>query len=418
MHSVRSEGERVAVVGGGIIGLSIAAYLLKSGISVTVYEPADPEQQTSAGNAGALSQGSVAPFGMPGILKKVPGMLLDANGPLYLRPSYALAAAPWLARFVLACRTDRTEKISRALSVLHGRVFKAYESLLAFCEAEDLLRRTGQLHLYRDRKGLAADDASWRLRRDRGVDWQTVEGDDLRRLEPAVSDKYRIGVFMPNEGMILSPLSLLLRLRDAVLRAGACIRPFRVTRVNVDNEGQIELQDEQEGIVYQKVIIAAGAWSAELCRQVGFKVPLETQRGYHVMYSGSTIALKRPITAADSKIFASPIDGGIRIAGTVEFAGLDRPKNHKRCLSLVRHGRALIPELPEQPTGTWMGNRPCLPDSLPVIGQSPCHANLYFAFGHGHLGLTGAAATAEIICSLIKGKNVEIDLSPYAVDRF
>lgn len=418
MHINQPLNESVAVVGGGIIGLCIAAYLQQSGIGVTIYEPAEPAQQTSAGNAGALSQGSVAPFGMPGTLKKVPSMLLDKTGPLYLRPSYALAAAPWLARFVLASRPDRVEEISRALSALHGRVFTAYETLLAFCGAEDLLRRTGQLHLYRDRNGLAGDHASWQLRRDRGVDWHVVEADELRRLEPAVSDKYRVGVFMPNEGMIISPVSLLRRLRDTVQKSGASIRPFKVRRVRVVDTGNIELQDAHGSIVYQKAIIAAGAWSGELCRQVGFKVPLETQRGYHVMYGHSKTVLKRPVTATDTKIFASPIEGGIRIAGTVEFAGLNRPENHKRCLALRKHGRELIPGLLEQPTETWMGNRPCLPDSLPVIGRSPRQTNLYFAFGHGHLGLTGAAATAEIICNLINGKNAEIDLSPFAIDRF
>lgn len=415
---MNGQHRRITVIGGGIVGLSCAHALQARDLSVEVIDVGRPEEKCSFGNAGSISAGSVAPLAMPGTLRNVPGMLAAPKGALYLRSSYALKAAPWLWQFVQAARSDRVEAAARALSSLLGPAVDASLELARACGAEHLVQRTGQLQLYPNEAALEADSMVWNLRRRMGVSLQFIGADEIRELEPAVGERYPLAVFLPDEGMVSDPWRLCTTVADDFCQRGGRIIRGRVKGFTFGSDGPSQVLVDGEALPVDRVVVAAGAWSGHLAKELGHRVPLETQRGYHVTLKNPTIELSRPVVMADRKCFATPLDGALRLAGTVEFAGLNAAPDYRRARYLLEHGRRLLPGLNTDVFTEWMGHRPCLPDSLPVIGPSTKHENVFFAFGHGHLGLTGAAVTGEHIADLVASKQTTIDLSPFRIDRF
>ncbi|MEX0731098.1 MAG: FAD-binding oxidoreductase [Aquisalimonadaceae bacterium] len=413
-----NQSNRITVIGGGIVGMSCAHALQSEGFSVEVVDAGTAEDKCSYGNAGAISAGSVAPLAMPGTLRKVPGMLADPTGPLFVRPTYALKAAPWLWRFARAARPRKVQAIAVALNSLLGPAVQTSLELAQACGAAHLIRRTGQLHLYPDAAALNADHASWQLRRQMGVSLEVIGPEDIHALEPAVGDQYRTGVFMPDEGMVIDPWGLRTALADDFLQRGGRIIAGHVDGFSFGPDGPDRLLLDGEAHPVDQVIIAAGAWSGRLAAALGHRVPLESQRGYHVSLMNPEIQLQRPVVAADRKCFITPLDGSLRIAGTVEFAGLEAAPDYRRARHLLGHGSRLLPGMRTDTYTEWMGHRPCLPDSLPIIGRTHKHRNVFFAFGHGHLGLTGAAVTARQIAHLVAGRDSTVDLAPFRIDRF
>lgn len=409
---------KITVIGGGIVGLSCAHALQARGFSVEVIDAGQPEEKCSFGNAGSISAGSVAPLAMPGTLRKVPGMLADPEGALYIRSSYVLKAAPWLWHFTRAAHADRVEAIARALKSLLDPAVDVSLDLARACSAEHLVQRTGQLQLYPSAVALGADRKSWELRRRMGVSLQFIGADEIRELEPAVGERYPLGVFLPDEGMVSDPWRLCTTVADDFCQRGGRIIRGRVKGFTFGSDGPNQVLVDGEALPVDRVVVAAGAWSGRLAKELGHPVPLETQRGYHVTLKNPAVELNRPVVMADRKCFATPLDGALRLAGTVEFAGLDAAPDYRRARYLLEHGRRLLPGLDTAVFTEWMGHRPCLPDSLPVIGPSTRHENVFFAFGHGHLGLTGAAVTGEHIADLVANKQATIDLSPFRIGRF
>jgi glycine/D-amino acid oxidase-like deaminating enzyme len=416
---VLTEASRVVVVGGGIAGLTCALALQRYGrLKVTIVDEGMAERRCSFGNAGSLSPGSVAPLAMPGILGQVPGMLMDPMAPLYIRANYILQVAPWLWRFVRASSPARVEEISHGLSSLLSSSIQLYTKLLGEVGALDLIRRRGQLQLYRDEKSFKKDQAVWALRRDRGVAVENVTADDIKQLEPAVGDRYTCGVYLPNEGMITDPARLIDRLTEAFLRSGGSVVNAKASAFEIGEHSPRAVLTNQSLVRGDIFVIAAGAWSNELSSKIGDKVPLQTQRGYHVTLQDPCVELHRPVVAADRKYFVTPMDMGLRVAGTVEFDSLESPPNYGRARALVDCIPELLPNIQVDKKTMWMGHRPCMPDSLPVIDRSTSFANVFYAFGNGHLGLTGAPMTAELIAALVLGTKPAVDVSPFRVSRF
>lgn len=413
-----SERRSVVVIGAGVVGMAAANALLNEGFSVTVLDSGPPGEGCSFGNAGALSPGSVAPLAMPGILKQVPGYLADPEGPLYINWAYLPRAAPWLFRFVRASSPDRVQAISNALKALLSPALERYLTLLKEIGGEDLIRRTGQLHLYASDEAFAKDSRVWALRRSQGVAVENVTLPEIRQLEPAVGELYARGVFLPNEGMIANPFRLVQTLAGHFSRRGGTIRRAKVTGFEIGPEGPSAIVTDNGRVSAERIVICAGAWSHRLSAQLGSTVPLQTQRGYHVTLSDPGVSLRRVVAAADTKCFATPMEMGLRLAGTVEIDSLDRSPNYARAKALIRHGKRLLPGLKGDGGTEWMGNRPCLPDSLPVISRSPRFPSVFYGFGHGHLGLSGAAVTGDLLADLVVGRQSRIDLSPYRIDRF
>lgn len=409
---------RIAVIGAGVVGLACAARLQMRGHAVTIVDPRDPGSHCSFGNAGCLSRASCVPLGLPGTWKKVPGWLLDPKGPLVIRPGYALSIAPWLWRFRQNTTLERVNAIADALHALLDGTVAKWRPLAEWAEVPDLIRQEGYAFAYRSEAAFLGDALGRELRIARGVKIEVLTGGAIREFDPVLSPEITHLVVLPEQGHTPNPLRLSQALADR-LRAGGAgfvmraatgfdVVAGRVTRV-ATTEGPIDVD---------AVVIAAGADSNVLSSQLGANVPLETERGYHAMLASPSIRPRIPTCAGEGKWFATPMEGGLRIAGAVEFAGLAAPPNYERADVLLEGAKRLFPGLTHAGVEKWMGHRPSMPDSKPVIGRAPGASNACFAFGHGHVGLTGAPATAEIVAALIADETPTIDPRPFAAERF
>jgi D-amino-acid dehydrogenase len=407
------------VVGAGVVGLCCAWELHKRGFSVTVIDPEPPGSGCSSGNAGALSPGSVVPLALPGAAWSGLKMLFDRDGALTVKPGYALAAAPWLWRFVGASRPERVEAIAGALAALNGHALEQHKQLAAEVGAPELIVENGQLYVYRDEAQLAKDAFAWDLRERHGVRIERLDEAAMRALEPGVGPDYRRAVFLPQAGHCADPHRHAEAIAEALTRAGATFVRGRVTELVVEDGRATGVRTAERVVAAAHVVLSAGAWSAQLLRGAGYRVPLESQRGYHVEFEAPGVSISRPVVPADRKVFVTPMAGRLRVAGSVEFAGLSPEPTKRRGDLLLADLRAVFPHADlSRPSPYWMGHRPCLPDSLPVVGRAPRHPGLWLAFGHGHLGLTGSAPTGRIIGRLVAGEPPNLDLSPYSVERF
>ncbi|HYD62342.1 MAG TPA: FAD-dependent oxidoreductase [Noviherbaspirillum sp.] len=407
----------VTVIGAGIVGLCVAYALCKEGFAVQVIDPEDSGSQCSFGNAGAISTGSVAPLAMPGILKNSAKMLLEPDSPLYVPPHYWLRAAPWLWRFVASATPQRVEEIATTLTDLFAGAVEHHRELAREVGCPDRVVQTGQLHLYRDAAVLEKDMGSWRLRERHGVRCERLDAAQIRALEPAVSSDYKVAMFMPEQGAVTHPFAYAQAIAEAARQRGVVFVRDRVKALSREADGWM-VQGVQRGYRSAQVVVAAGAWSAELLRPLGLRVPLESQRGYHLHLASPNLSIGRPIVFTDRKVFAVPMEHGLRVSGTVEFGGLKMPPTPRRAAAL---GEAAVRGLPglelDSPT-VWMGHRPCLPDSLPVLGPVRRYPGLWCAFGHGHLGVTGSVNTGRWIAEALGGRMALGRFEPFEVERF
>jgi len=409
----------IVVLGAGIVGVSVASYLLRDGHRVTLIDRQAPGEGTSKGNAGAVSPGSCIPLAMPSILGKVPSYLLDQDGPLAIRPSYFLRALPWLIRFVAAARPKEVERLADALIALHRRTLDDYAPLLANARADDLMRRTGTLVLYKDRAAYEASLSDWDMRRRRGVVFEVLDAHEIRQAEPTLSDRYGCGVLLPTHGHVVDPHAVVTALARQFVADGGRIerREARALGLDAGKAARVIFADGPE-LAADRIVVAAGAWSARLLVTLGLGIPLETQRGYHLHLPTPGIQPRMPVTDSAAKVYATPMAGGLRIAGTVEFAGLEAEPEWRRARNLLDVGRRLFQNLDATGASEWMGHRPCLPDSLPAIGSWPGRSEIVAAFGHGHNGMTSGPVTGRLIADLIAARPAPIDLAPYRPDRF
>ena len=408
---------RVAVIGAGIIGACSAAYLRRAGFDVTIFDRHEPGSQTSYGNAGSLSPSAILPVSMPGMIKNVPSWLLDREGPLRLRWWYAPVALPWLVRFLKFGRPEEVRRIAAAMHSLLVEVFEAYEPLVNDAGLKHLIRRSGCLYVY-DNEGdaqkakFAAD-----VRRENGTVLTPIGADELRQMEPTLSRRFQYALHAPDNGSTLDPHALTNGLVQNVIEGGGHFIKSDVRRI-VPHESDIEVITDTESFRFAHVIVAAGAWSNTLAKQLGDGVPLETQRGYHATVVNPNVAPSRTVMWPARNLMSNPMAVGLRFAGTVELAGLNAAPDMRRAEALLALGRQLYPDLQPVETKFWMGHRPCLPDSLPVIGRSPRDRRIVYAFGHQHVGMCGGAPTGRIVADLVADRADRIDLSPFRVDRF
>jgi D-amino-acid dehydrogenase len=399
--------------------LCCAVSLLRDGHRVTLVDRLEPGTGTSSGNAGLIQIDAVVPIATPGILWKVPRMVLDPTGPLVVRWRYLHRIAPWLARFVMAARPDSVERISIALATLLDRSNAAWEELVAAAQAEDVWRQTGELHVYRKKAAWEAARPVHELRRRRGSLLQELTVDEMRQLEPALSRDLHAGVFTPTANSVTHPLHLSQRLADLFRRDGGTFVRENVTGIEIGEDGRPRRLATETGTHdLDALVIAAGAFSKPFARAVGAKLPLDTERGYHLWLPEPGVEMRRPILVGDHRFGIVPMTGGIRLVGTAELAGTDLPPYWRRADILAELAEPFVPGLNLEGSERWMGYRPSMPDSLPVIGLAPGHRDVYFAFGHGHLGLTMGAITGRLIADLAAGREPEVDLNPFRPERF
>ncbi|CAN5280569.1 FAD-binding oxidoreductase [soil metagenome] len=409
---------RATVIGAGIVGVCCASYLQREGFDVEIVDFAEPGTQCSFGNAGGICPGSCVPIAMPGMLRKVPGWLLDPEGPLHIRLAYLPQALPWLLRFLACGRKEEVRRISRDMRALNRPTFECYEPLLRAAGCADLIEHRGQLFVYEDPKGVDADGFGLSLRREQGVKIEILNQDELRQLEPSLAPFFQRGVFLPEQGQCKNPGRLVAALAEHFVRQGGRLIRATVKGFNISDGGPEQLVTDNGNVPIETLVVAAGAWSGELARQLGSRVPLESERGYHAMAEGADAGLKIQTIWADRKFVATPMETGLRFAGTVEFAGLKRPPDMRRADILLAQGRRMFPNLEVGAVSRWMGHRPGLPDTIPVISRSPRYRNVFHAFGHGHMGLIGGSVTGKLIAEMAAGRPPSIDVLPYRIDRF
>ena len=409
----------IGIIGTGIVGATTAGWLQRDGHRVTFFDPEEAGSATSFGNAGSLSPSAVLPVGMPGMWKRLPKWLLDPDGPLVIQTQYLPTVLPWLLRFLGHLSEKEVTRIATAMRGLLEPVFDCYEPLLQRAGATSLVRKNGCLYVYSSRESAARWEFGTNLRRSLGVEMQPLEGEELFQLEPELRGSFGFGQLAPENGATPDPEALVKAIYSQAVKDGAEHRRERVTGFRL-RDGQVEaiVTDSGESAAVDGVIVAAGAWSRPLSRQLGANVPLESQRGYHVTVSNPGIAIGRNVMAVEQNMMVNPMAMGLRLAGTVEFAGLRAAPNYRRAETLLEVGRKVFPGLAATNYTTWMGHRPCLPDSMPVIGRAPRAENAWFGFGHGHVGMCGGATTGRELANLVAGRAPEIDLTPFRPERF
>jgi len=407
----------VIVVGAGVVGIACARFLQRDGNRVMVIDPREPGDGASFGNAGIIATNLVHPIAMPGILREIPRMLLDPYGPLTLRWRYLPRIAPWLWQLAKATRPDRVAAIAAGLAALAGRADNAWAELLRQAGAEDLLRRPGWLQVFSSQAAFARTTAEREVMRHHGVRFEVLGAEEIRQLEPALAPLCGQALWFPDCGFVLDPKRLAERLAAAFVADGGTI--LRETVTGFEPADRVAAVVTDRGChPARAVVLAAGAWSRPLAARLGARVPLDTERGYHLMFDTPEPGLRRPVLWADHHINLVPMMHGLRLTSGVEFAGLAAPPDYRRIDRLAGLARRMLPGLAAAPRSRWLGFRPSLPDSLPVLGRSRRHEGVYFAFGHQHLGVTLAAISGRVIADLAAGRDPGIDLRPYRAQRW
>ena len=411
-------GRQVVVIGAGVVGVAVASWLQRDGHHVVMVDPQPPGSGASSGNAGCFSPGSIVPLSGPGLLRQVPGWLLDPAGPLALRLRHLPFAAPWLLRFLRAGTETGVAYQAAALARLLAPVQACLAPLLHEAGAADLIRHEGSLIAYHTRAGWDAAQRGLALRRRNGIDWTELGPDELRRLDPALAPGLYRGVLLPGNFHTVDPQALVTQLAAAVLRRGGRIVAARATGFALEGGRLRAVQTGQGPIDADVAVLAAGAHSRVLAKTLGDRLPLESERGYHLELTAAAAMPRLPTLSAEGRFVVTPMTGRIRLTGTVELAGLRAAPDWRRAHALLPLARTLLPGLPDAGGTVWMGHRPSMPDSLPVIGRSSRSPDVFYAFGHGHLGLTGAPSTARLVAELVGDRTPFIDPGPFAPKRF
>lgn len=407
----------VIVLGAGIAGLSAALPLLRDGFEVSVIDPLPPPGGASFGNAGLVSAETVVPIALPGMLQQVPKWLTDPLGPLSVRPTYLPRAASWLLRWIEAGRPGRVLAISDAMKALHSPTHDCWRSLLG--ESYDaLIKVEGHLQLWDETEETATAAVERRLRERHGVESRLLSRDEVLALLPGLSPQ-AVGraILIPGNGQTVSPARAVGQIVRQFEREGGRLLAERALKLLPGGGGWTVMTNIANHRA-ARVVVASGAWSDTLLEPLGISVPLETERGYHAALPAPSLSPRLPILHKTRGLGLTPMDGELRVAGTVEIAGRDRAPNEGRARILIDHARDLFPGLESGPPRLWMGCRPSTPDSLPILGPVAEHEGLFLCFGHGHFGMTGGPPSGRLVAALVAGRRPFLDPAPYSIARF
>ncbi|RWQ66014.1 FAD-binding oxidoreductase [Mesorhizobium sp.] len=414
----RGEGEDIAIIGGGIIGICVAAYLVEAGRNVTIFDRTGICEETSSGNAAALAFSDVLPLAHKGMIRHLPKWLADPLGPLSIPPAYLPKLLPWLVRFWRAGRTDRYEASLAEQAGMMRLAEAEWAGLMARSGTGNMLREDGSLELYENEAEFKASLPGWAARQRFGIGFSHVEGDALAALQPGLSPRFVKGTFVPGWKTVTDPKSLGKAIWAYAEKNGARFEKARIDRVGAGQDGATLTLADGTARQAKCLVIAAGAWSHLLAKHLGDRIPLETERGYNTTLPKTAFDVKRQLIFSGHGFVVTPLETGVRVGGAVELGGIERPPNYARSKALLEKAKSFLPGLDPAGGREWMGFRPSLPDSLPVIGAARQAGTIIYAFGHGHLGLTQAAATGRLIRDLILGQNPVFDLSPFSPNRF
>lgn len=407
----------VVVIGAGVVGLSAAIAAQARGLSVTVLEREAPAAGASAGNAGAFAFTDILPLASPGILKKAPKWLLDPLGPLSIPPSYAVQIAPWMFRFWRACSASRVAHSTAAQTALMDLSRAELEPFLTETGTIAMLRKEGNLQVYESQSELNASLPGWDAREKHGVEFHHLDASAMAAIQPGLAPRFTHGTFTPGWYSIADPKLYTLALADHFRAKGGVIERAEVLGLKPIEDG-IEITTDSGTRRAKKVVLAAGAFSHQVARSLGERIPLETERGYNTTLPLDAFDLRIQVTFGGHGFVVSRLSTGIRVGGAVELGGLKLPPNFRRSEAMLEKARAFLPGLKPDGGVQWMGFRPSLPDSLPAIGRARATPRVVYAFGHGHLGLTQSAGTARLVADLLTDRPTAIDIASFSPQRF
>ena len=407
----------IGVIGAGIQGVCISLCLIKKGFEVTLIDREDPgKESASYGNAGHFSPYASVPVNRPDILVDVPTMLLSSTGPLALKWNYVPKMIPWFIKFIKNCSKKNMLHTTKYMHQILDLALPAYDELFEDINVSELVESKGIIYFWTN-KDLKSRELEINMRKELGVKQQLLTPHEIHDLEPHIKQIYHGGVLYPNARHTRNPKKVLLKLFDLFIKKGGHFEKQNVQSISFTTDNKPVIKTNLNFYNFDKAVIACGAFSKKITDQLGEKIPLDTERGYHVHFKGHDHLLTRPVIFLNRGFGITPMEQGLRVVGTVEFGGLDNPVSKKRMLNLVNNAKYLFPELTEH-HDEWLGFRPTLPDFLPVMGPSKNYKNLFYSFGHHHLGWTLGAISGKIVSGMIAGENTNLDLSAYNSTRF
>ena len=407
----------VCVIGAGIQGVCISLNLIKKGFKVTLIDRDDPgKNSASYGNAGHFSPYASVPINRPDILVDVPSMLLSSNGPLALKWNYVPKMIPWFLKFIKNCTTKNMMHTAKYMHQILDLALPAYDELFEDIDVSGLVESKGIIYFWTN-KDLKSRELEIKIRDQLGVKQKLLTPHEIHDLEPHIKQIYHAGILYSNARHATNPKKILLKLFDLFLKKGGIFKRQNVKSISFSDDEKPIIKTELNFYRFDKSVIACGAFSKQLTDQTNEKIPLDTERGYHIHFKGHDHLLSRPVIFLNRGFGITPMEQGLRVVGTVEFGGLNNPPSKKRIKNLINNAKYLFPNLSNH-EDEWLGFRPTLPDFLPVIGPSKKYKNLFYSFGHHHLGWTLGAISGKIISGMIAEEKTNLDLSPYSSQRF
>ena len=411
------ENLKIGIVGAGIQGISNALFLQKKGFDVTIFDKEEPGSPVASyGNAGHFSPYASLSLNRTDILADVPAMLLSSTGPLALKWNYVPKMIPWFIKFILNTSKKKMMHTAKNMHQILDLALPAYDELFDEINLEGLVENNGILYIWNN-KDLKSRELEIEVRNILGVKQQLVNKHEIHDLEPNIKPFYHAGVYYPYARHARNPKKILLKFFELFLKKGGKFSKSEVKNINFDNEEKPILEMESQKITFDKLVIACGAFSKKLTDKLNEKIPLDTERGYHVHFKNCDHLLKRPVIFSNRGLGISPMEQGLRVVGTVEFGGLQNPLSKNRIKNLINNAKYMLGDLPEH-EDEWLGFRPTLPDFLPVMGPSKNYKNVFYCFGHHHLGWTLGPISGKIVSTMIAKENTNLYIDPYSSTRF
>jgi len=406
---------RIAIIGAGIQGVCNALFLQKKGFEVTLFDRDDPGNSASYGNAGHFSPYASVSLNRPDVLLDVPAMLLTSRGPLSLKWNYVPKMIPWFVKFLFNCSKNKMMHTAKYMHQILDIALPAFDELFEDIDIEGLVEKKGILYIW-DKTNLKSRELEIRMRQEIGVEQQIVNPKEIHDLEPNIKPFYHGGVYYNYARHARNPKKLLLKLFDLFLQKGGQFIKLNINDLDFDEEKPV-LRSEAQRFVFDKLVICCGAFSKKLTDKLHENIPLDTERGYHIHFKNCDHLISRPVVYQNRGFGVTPMEQGLRVVGTVEFGGLNNPLTKSRIKNLILNAKDMLDGLSEH-TDEWLGFRPTLPDFLPVIGPSKNYNNVYYSFGHHHLGWTLGAISGKIISKMIANEKTNLNLEPYSSSRF
>ena len=408
----------VAIIGAGIQGICNALFLQKKGIDVTLFDKDEPGCAASYGNAGHFSPYASLQLNRSDVLSDVPAMLLSSRGPLALKWNYFIKMIPWFSKYIMSCSEKKMMHTAKYMHQILDISLNAYDELFADINLDGLVEKKGIMYVW-EKKGIKSRKIEINIREKLGVKQKILNPKEVHDLEPNLKPFYDGGVFYEYARHARNPKKIIEKLFADFLKKGGKFKKTNVNDINFKEQKPI-LITENNKLLFDKVVIACGAFSKKLTDKLDEKIPLDTERGYHIHFKNYSKLLSRPVVWADRGFGITPMEQGLRVVGTVEFGGLENPLSKSRIKNLILNAKDMLNGLPENEDheDEWLGFRPTLPDFLPVIGKSKNYSNVYYSFGHHHLGWTLGAISGKIVSKMILGEKTNLDLSPYSSSRF